>query len=646
MSAVQDDNASPSRRNDGSADSTPPTSPASSTPPPTAGIQDDARAKNPEDDVPNYIANDRNALEAFLLEKDPTASIWQVVCSWKMAVVYSILFSVTIIGEGYDLALMGNFFSLRQFQSLFGVEPAPGKAREIPALWQSLLQCSALLGQILAIYLAGHSIDRFGYRKTVLAALGSVLVFLLVPFFSTEAVSAAGSDAGLGALLAGELLLGMPWGVFQATTLPYASEVAPVKLRPTLTTFVNMCWIFGQLLATAANRAVTGLQDNVSAFRIPVALQWTWPVPIAVCVFLAPESPWWLVRHGRSDQALKAIRRLNRDKDFPAEGQLRVLELTNAHERDADRGSGDAGDAGDQPARERSNTPPSCSEKKKPSVGRSSHIEEGGDRNESNTQDESCGGYLDCFKATNRRRTEIVVMLNLTQQLCGSCLMYYSAKLYQKGGIEPERAFDYTLIQYGLGIIAIGFSWPLMRYFGRRRIWISGLSLSVALMSGVGILGFFTGRHPAVPWAIAALLICFTVVYNLSTGPLTYSLVSEMPSTRLKAKTIVIGRCSYLVAGLFNLFLTPKMLEDVPNGWGLGPRAALVFAGLDMLFLSWAWFRLPETKGRSFAEIDVLFKLKTPARKFGSTMVSNQSDPGSAVASGSEPARRPAAKKS
>ncbi|ROT38522.1 general substrate transporter, partial [Sodiomyces alkalinus F11] len=490
---------------------------------------------------------------------------------WKAAVFYSLVFSVTIIGEGYDLALMGNFFSLRQFQSLFGVEPAPGKAPEIPALWQSLIQCAALLGQVCAIYLTGHCVDRFGYRRTVLIALGSVLVFLFVPFFSTQAIGTAGSNGGLGVLLAGEFLLGMPWGVFQATTLPYASEVAPVKLRPTLTTFVNMCWILGQLLATGATKAVTRL-DNFAAFRIPVAVQWTWPVPVALFVYLAPESPWWFVRHGRSREALESIRRLNNDRDFPAEGQLRILELTNAHERDADR--------------------------------------------------TSCGQYLDCFKATNRRRTEVVVMLNLTQQLCGSCLMYYSAKLYQKGGIKPENAFDYTLVQYGLGIVAISFSWLLMRYFGRRRIWISGLTLSTILLSGVGFLGFFIGHHPAIPWAIAALLIFFTAVYNLSIGPLTYSLVSEMPSTRLKAKTIVIGRCSYLIAGLFNLFLTPKMLEDIPNGWGLGPRAALVFAGLNMVFLTWAWFRLPETKGRSFAEIDELFQRKTLARRFKTTILS------------------------
>jgi SP family general alpha glucoside:H+ symporter-like MFS transporter len=38
----------------------------------------------------------------------------------------------------------------------------------------------------------------------------------------------------------GEVFCGIPWGMFQTLTTQYASEVAPVRLRPILTTFVNM----------------------------------------------------------------------------------------------------------------------------------------------------------------------------------------------------------------------------------------------------------------------------------------------------------------------------------------------------------------------------------------------------------------------
>lgn len=45
------------------------------------------------------------------------------------------------------------------------------------------------------------------------------------------------------------------------------------------------------------------------------------------------------------------------------------------------------------------------------------------------------------------------------------------------------------------------------------------------------------------------------------------------------------------------------------------------WAGMCGLLLIWAFFRLPEPKGRTYAEMDVLFYHKVPARKFASSNV-------------------------
>jgi MFS transporter, SP family, general alpha glucoside:H+ symporter len=44
-------------------------------------------------------------------------------------------------------------------------------------------------------------------------------------------------------------------GVFQTLTTTYAAEVTPVVLRPYLTTYVNLCWVIGQLLAAGILKA-------------------------------------------------------------------------------------------------------------------------------------------------------------------------------------------------------------------------------------------------------------------------------------------------------------------------------------------------------------------------------------------------------
>lgn len=107
-------------------------------------------------------------------------------------------------------------------------------------------------------------------------------------------------------LLIAGILCGVPWGIFQTLCITYASECCPVALRGYLTTWVNFCWELGQVIGVGS---VVACQDieGVNSFRIPYALQWMWPLPLAVGIYLAPESPWWLVRKGRVEDAKKAL---------------------------------------------------------------------------------------------------------------------------------------------------------------------------------------------------------------------------------------------------------------------------------------------------------------------------------------------------
>jgi MFS transporter, SP family, general alpha glucoside:H+ symporter len=118
-------------------------------------------------------------------------------------------------------------------------------APQIPAAWQNGLSNGAQVGEILGLYAAGAVVDKIGYRKTMLIALFSIGCFIFIPFFARN----------LPMLLAGEILQGIPWGVFQTMTTAYASEVAPVALRAYLTTYVNLCWVMGQFISAGVLRS-------------------------------------------------------------------------------------------------------------------------------------------------------------------------------------------------------------------------------------------------------------------------------------------------------------------------------------------------------------------------------------------------------
>jgi SP family general alpha glucoside:H+ symporter-like MFS transporter len=49
----------------------------------------------------------------------------------------------------------------------------------------------------------------------------AMIAAIFIPFFSNS----------LGMLVAGEVLCGLPWGVFQTLTTAYAAEVCPIQLR-------------------------------------------------------------------------------------------------------------------------------------------------------------------------------------------------------------------------------------------------------------------------------------------------------------------------------------------------------------------------------------------------------------------------------
>ena len=61
-----------------------------------------------------------------------------------------------------------------------------------------------------------------------------------------------------------------------------------------------------------------------------------WPLPLAIGIFFAPESPWWLVRRQRLDDAKKALLRLtsfNRETDFDADETVAMMVHTTSLEQ-------------------------------------------------------------------------------------------------------------------------------------------------------------------------------------------------------------------------------------------------------------------------------------------------------------------------
>lgn len=174
-----------------------------------------------------------------------------------------------IIMEGYDTLLLGQFFANQSFANRFGIFNPAEDRWEIQAKWQTALSCATQIGQILGLQITGWASERYGYRPTMLIALVALTGFLFIQFFAVN----------LPMLLVGYLALGFPWGTFQTMTVSYAAEVMPIQIRPFLTTYVNLCWVIGQIICSGVNRALIS-NTTEWAYKIPFAVQWFWPIPI------------------------------------------------------------------------------------------------------------------------------------------------------------------------------------------------------------------------------------------------------------------------------------------------------------------------------------------------------------------------------
>lgn len=147
----------------------------------------------------------------------------------------------------------------------------------------------------------GYISEVFGRRGAVAAACFVSIIGILLQFLTPA------HNGGM--LLAGKLINGFSLGMFVSSAGSYCAEVSPLALRGITTASVNLWIDLGQFMSNGVIRG-TGNRTDAYAYRLPFALQWIFPIILLIGLPFAPESPWWLVRKGRIDDARKVIMRL------------------------------------------------------------------------------------------------------------------------------------------------------------------------------------------------------------------------------------------------------------------------------------------------------------------------------------------------
>ncbi|ORX36696.1 alpha-glucoside:hydrogen symporter [Kockovaella imperatae] len=509
--------------------------------------------------------------DAIAAERQEREQGWrQAFKDYPQSIFWSFAISLCIIMEGYDTALLGSITGLPIFRQKYGKYSGnAADGYQLEPAWQTAIGQASTVGNIIGIFVASWFQDRYGYRHTIQISLVLMAAFVFIVFFAPN----------VQVLFVGELLCGLPWGAFSSSAVSYASEVTPVALRGYLTTYVNLCWVIGQFISAGVLLGVQNRPDKWS-YKIPFAVQWAsqnkhhnvWPIPLFILATLAPESPWLLVRAGKLEQAKKSVMRLSkRNGDTDPDKVIAMMVRTNQLELE-----------------------------NQPGVS-----------------------YFDCFRGSDLRRTEIACIGWAIQVLSGSSHAYTGTYFFEQAGLSTANAFKFNLGQYAIGFCGTVGSWFTMTYVGRRTVYLYGLSVLAVLLILIGGLAVPSAHGDSgAKWGQAALVLMWVFTYDFTVGPVAYCIVGEVSSTRLRVKTVGLARITYNIVGIVAGILNTYMMN--PLAWGWKGYAGFFWFVSCVLCWIWSYFRLPECKGRTYRELDILFERHVSARRFRRTEVDLQ----------------------
>ncbi|KAH8727245.1 general substrate transporter [Phaeosphaeriaceae sp. PMI808] len=483
-------------------------------------------------------------------DREHALTVMQAFRAYPYAVGWSLTVSMAIVMEGYATALVGNLFAYPSYAKQFGSFDKATNSYQIESKWQSAMGSGPQGLAFLGAFLNGWIISRYGYKPAFGIALLMMASFVFISFF--------GFSVELQAV--GQILSGIPWGMLATIGPAYASEVCPLALRPFLTAYVNMCWTIGQFVSAGVLKSFINRLDQW-AWRIPFALQWMWMPLLIIAAIAMPESPWHLVRKGQHEKAEKVFYRLTAKSEHPhARAAVALMHHTNNLEKEISAGT----------------------------------------------------SYMDCFRGHDLRRTEIACVVFIGQVLCGSQFAYSATYFFQQAGLNTDISYALNLGATAIGFVSTIVAWFMLNSIGRRRLYLTGMSLEALWLFIIGALAL--SHNNTVKWVQASLCLVWLATFHLSLGPVGWVIPAEVSSTRLRSKTVVLARNSYYLVILVANTIQPYMMN--PTAWNWKGKSGFFWFVSALLMAAWAFFRMPETKTRTNEELDLMFAAKLPTRQF------------------------------
>ncbi|CAL4983048.1 unnamed protein product [Urochloa decumbens] len=399
---------------------------------------------------------------------------------------------------------------------------------------------------LVSIVGAGWVADRLGRRCVLVIATSFLMAGAL-------AMSLGNS---YGTLMAARFVTGIGAGFARVVAPVYNTEISPPSTRGVLSSLLNIFINLGVLLSYVSNYAFSGLPVHLG-WRLMYGVGVVPPVFIAAGILLMPESPRWLAMRGRHADAHAVLVRIS---DTPTEAGLRLAEIKQAA----------------------SQKPP-----EQHATGGSAWKE-----------------LLLRPSASLQRIILCVLALQFFVPASGvEAILLYSPLVFKAAGMTSTAAALAVTIAIGavkMCFILLGVL--LTDRLGRRPLLLASTA-GVAATTAALALTLAVGGASAVAQAVCvAAVLAVVAAYSVGYALVVNTYSAEILPLRLRAQGLGAGvAVNRLVSGLVTMtFISVADAITMPGCFFL-------YAAVTAVAFAFVYARLPETKGRSLEDMDVLF---------------------------------------
>ncbi|XP_069163925.1 solute carrier family 2, facilitated glucose transporter member 1 isoform X4 [Procambarus clarkii] len=349
-------------------------------------------------------------------------------------------------------------------------------------------------------------------------------------------------------LILGRLVIGINCGLNTSLVPMYISEIAPLNLRGGLGTVNQLAVTVGLLLSQILG--IEQLLGNSNAWPILLGLAIVPAIMQMVLLPVCPESPRYLLMSRQmEDEARRALRRLRA----------------------------------------------------------STHVEEDIEEMRAEEAASQSEAHMTMFQlvrsSTLRMPLTIGVVMQLSQQLSGiNAVLYYSTSLFTAAGLEEWQSKYATLGVGSVMVIMTLVSIPLMDRAGRRTLHLYGLGGMFIFSIFITISLLIKEMMSWMTFISVISTLCFVIFFSVGPGSIPWMITAELfsqgPRPAAMSIAVLVNWLSNFIVGIG----FPKMQEAFEN------YTFLPFSVLLACFWVFTYYKVPETKNKTFEEISAIFQ--------------------------------------